>query len=319
MPHRTNVVLTGATNGIGRVAASALAGKNTRLIVLARDKNKAEALRLALMNERSGVAVDVYDADFARLETVAAAGRLIAEACTRIDVLINNAGIHAFEQRVTEDGFAEMVAVNYLAPWLLTAILRDRIVGSAPARIVTVASEVSRRYTDGVDPDHDLRATEPFNRLSSSLVYGRTKLMNIMFSMELARQLSDTAVAVNCLNPGFNVTGLGRELPFAALLERILRFLRIGSPQRGADLIVRLATDPAFGSVSGLYVSVPNGEPLVPNAQGADPDARLRLWSATAELLRPYLHKPNTALVPSHAKAERGGGAVAAIANKQRC
>lgn len=104
------------------------------------------------------------------------------------------------------------------------------------------------------------------------------------------RQAPAPAKSVNCLNPGFNVTGLGRERPFAAPLERILHLLPVGSLKRGATLIVRMVTEPAFANVSGLYVSVPDGKPLVPNAQGGDPEARLRLWSVTAELLWPYLH-----------------------------
>src|SRR5690606_19390709 len=147
-------------------------------------------------------------ADFTKLQTVADAALEIARKYRRIDVLINNAGIHAFEQRITDDGFSEMVSVNHLAPWLLTSLLRQLLIDSAPSRIVTVASEASRQ-SGGVDPTKDLTDTTPFSRLGSSKYYGRTKLMNIMFSMELARQLEGTGVAVNCLDPGFNVTGLG--------------------------------------------------------------------------------------------------------------
>jgi NAD(P)-dependent dehydrogenase (short-subunit alcohol dehydrogenase family) len=100
----------------------------------------------------------------------------------------NNAGLHAFSQRIARDGFGEMVAVNYLAPWVLTNILREKIVTSAPSRIVTVASEASRR-SEGLVPSFDLFDTNPFTRLGSSRVYGKTKLTNIMFSQELARQL----------------------------------------------------------------------------------------------------------------------------------
>ncbi len=123
-------------------------------------------------------------------------------------------------------------------------------------RIVTVASEASRHYVDNLDPVRALTDTTPFTRLGSSVIYGRTKLMNIMFSLELARQLAGGNITVNCLNPGFNVTGLGRELPFAATLERFLRLIRVGDPGRGASVIVRLATDPVFASVSGVYVTV---------------------------------------------------------------
>src|SRR5260370_38652812 len=107
--------------------------------------------------------------------------------------------------------------------------------------------------------------------------------MNIMFSMELARGLTGTGVAVSCLCPGFNVTGLGRELWFAAPLERLLTRLKIGNPERGAGIIVRLASDPAFAEVTGGYFSVKDARPLVPVAPGADRQAQQALWEATAE------------------------------------
>src|ERR1700716_975240 len=103
-----------------------------------------------------------------------------------------------------------------------------------------------------------------------------------MFSMELARGLNGTGVAVNCLCPGFNVTGLGRELWFAAPLERLLTWLKIGNPERGASIIVRLASDPTFAEVTGGYYSANDAQTLVPVAPGADPEAQQALWRATA-------------------------------------
>ncbi|PTQ12165.1 short-chain dehydrogenase [Sphingomonas oleivorans] len=287
MPDLKTIVMTGATNGIGRIAAAALAGPGVRLILIARSEAKAEAMRADLLRSAPDMQIDLFHADFTGLGTVAAAAEAIAAQYERIDVLINNAGLHAFEQRVTEDGFSEMISVNYLAPWLLTAILCRRLVTSAPSRIVTVASEASRR-AHGVNPGVDLHDTAAFTRFGSSTIYGRTKLMNIMFSMELARRLGGKGVAVNCLDPGFNVTGLGRELPFAALLERLLGFLRIGDPRRGAGIIVRLATDPAFAELSGGYFSVRDAAPLVPVAPGGDIDAQQALWAITSKSLERY-------------------------------
>jgi NAD(P)-dependent dehydrogenase (short-subunit alcohol dehydrogenase family) len=115
------------------------------------------------------------------------------------------------------------------------------------------------------------------------VVYGQTKLLNIMFSMELARRLTGTGVAVNCLSPGFNVTGLGRELWFAAPLERFLTWLKVGNPERGAGIIVKLANDAAFAGVTGGYFSVSNARRLAPVAPGDDPRALQALWQATEE------------------------------------
>ena len=278
------IVLTGGTGGIGQLAAIELARQGAHLVLTARDRTKAAGTIAAVHVAAPGARVDVHYADFTSLDAVAEVAAEIGSRYERIDVLINNAGIHAFEQRVTGDGFAEMIAVNYLAPWLLTSILREKLVLSAPSRIVTVASRASRRVTELV-PNRDLRDTAPFTRMGSSKMYGQTKLMNIMFSMELARQLQGADVAVNCLCPGFNVTGLGRELGFAASLEKVLTWLGIGDPRHGAGIIVRLATDPTFGSVTGGYFAARHARPLLAGPPADDARARQQLWTDTSALL----------------------------------
>ncbi len=281
------IVMTGATNGIGRIVAASLAAQGHRLVLTARDEAKAMATRSQILQTAPGAVIEFVFADLTRLHAVAAAAQAIAANFQRVDVLINNAGIHAFQQRVTEDGFPEMMSVNYLAPWLLTNILGPRLTASPGSRVVTVASEASRYAKEGNLQDA-LYDTAPFTRLGSSAIYGRTKLMNIMFSMELARRLASARVAVNCLDPGFNATGLGRELPFAAPLERLLRLLRIGDPNRGAGIIVQLATDPKFENVSAGYFSVKDAAPLSPIEPGNDVDQQRALWSATENALKPY-------------------------------
>jgi NAD(P)-dependent dehydrogenase (short-subunit alcohol dehydrogenase family) len=282
------IVLTGATSGIGRCAAIALARKGANLVLTARSQARANATLAMIEAAVPGTRVQVHYGDFADLASVAALGREIVARHTRIDALINNAGLHAFKPRVTADGYSEMVAVNYLAPWLLTNILRKTVINSAPSRIVTIASEASRRAS-GFDPLAALIDKRPFTALGSPAIYGQTKLMNIMFSQELSRQLKGTGVAVNCLCPGFNVTGLGRELWFAVPLERLLTWLRIGNPERGASIIVRLASDPAFAEVTGGYFSVKDDRPLVPAAPGADRQAQQALWQATAERVAAFI------------------------------
>ncbi|HEY5753901.1 MAG TPA: SDR family NAD(P)-dependent oxidoreductase [Chthoniobacterales bacterium] len=281
-PSFPTIVITGATSGIGRCAAIALAKRGANLVLTARSQAKADETVAMIKAAAPGTQVHVHYGDFADLTSVAALGREIVARHTQIDALINNAGIHAFEPRVTANGYSEMIAVNYLAPWILTNILRETVIRSAPSRIVTVASEASGQAA-GFDPLAALTDKRPFSARSSSVIYGRTKLMNIMFSMKLASELAGTGVAVNCLCPGFNVTGLGRELWFAAPLERLLTRLKIGNPERGASIIVRLASDPSYTDVTGGYFSVNDMRPLVPVAPGADPQAQQALWQATAE------------------------------------
>lgn len=286
MEDLSTIVLTGATNGLGRLAASTLARPGVRLVLVARNKDKAEATQADLMRASPGSDVTYVLADFANLRTVAQAGSRIAAEHPQIDVLINNAGIHAFEQRVTPDGYSEMVSTNYLAPWLLTAYLRASLIAAGTSRVVTVGSEASRR-SGGLDIERDLTDTHQFSRLGSSAVYGKTKLMNIMFSAELARTLTATAVVANCLDPGFNVTGLGRELPFADMLERGLRMLGVGAPERGAAIITRMATSEGFAGVTGKYFSR-DAKILDPVAPGDDIREQHRLWMATEQMLKPF-------------------------------
>jgi NAD(P)-dependent dehydrogenase (short-subunit alcohol dehydrogenase family) len=294
-PTQPTVVLTGATSGIGQLAAIDLARRGVHLVLTARDQIKAEETCARLRAAAPGCAVDVHYANFSSLESVAAAATEIASKYERIDALINNAGLHAFEQRVTGDGFAEMVAVNYLAPWLLTDILRSSLLRSSPSRIITVASEASRR-SGGITLPYDLVNTAPFTRLGSSRIYAKTKLMNIMFSKELARQLLGTGVAVHCLDPGFNITGLGRELGFAGVLSKILSYLCIGDPRRGAGIIVRLATDPDVAPTTGGYFSVKQAIAMEPAYPANSPSACKDLWSTTSVLIADVVRNKSLAL-----------------------
>ncbi|MFB9676830.1 SDR family NAD(P)-dependent oxidoreductase [Streptosporangium vulgare] len=284
MDTRPVIVMTGATNGLGRLAALDLARTGVRLGIVARSRSKADALRREVEQVAPRTSVDVFLADLSLLADVRRSAERIDAHYPRIDVLVNNAGLHAFSQRVTSEGFAEMTAVNYLAPWALTNALRDKLTASAPSRIVTVASRASRRVRT-IDPFKDLTDTAGFTRRESSRLYGRTKLMDIMFTQELGRRLGGTGVAVTCLCPGFNTTGLGRELPLAHTLEKVLTRLNIGDPRHGADIIVRLATDPAFAGITGGYFAARTARPLECPEIGRDEAVQRALWDATADLL----------------------------------
>lgn len=277
-------VITGATHGLGRLVALDLARRGMHLGVVARNAARADRLRAEIAEEAPGATVDSFLADLSSMSDVRRTGEAIAARYDHVDVLVNNAGLHAFSQRITVDGFAEMTAVNYLAPWVLTNTLRDRLVAAAPARVVTVASEAARQAGD-VDPARDLTFTGDFGRRESATYYGRTKLMDIMFSQELARRLLGTGVTANCCDPGFNTTGLGRELPGAGILEKTLRALRVGDPARGAGIITRLAVDPAFADTTGGYFSVRDGRPLRCPEPGRSESRQRELWEATERLL----------------------------------
>src|SRR5882757_6604032 len=134
MDNRPVAVITGATNGLGRLAALDLAHRGFHLGIVARSRAKVDDLRQEIAQSAPGTSVDAFIADLTSLRDVRGAGKEIEARYQRIAVLVNNAGLHAFSQRVTADGFAEMTAVNYLAPWVLTTTLRDKLVASTPAR-----------------------------------------------------------------------------------------------------------------------------------------------------------------------------------------
>jgi len=288
MSELPTIVLTGATGGLGQLAAVDLARRGAHLILIARNKARAEDIRALVEATAPQSTVKIFLADLSSMSDVRRVGTEIAATHPSIDVLINNAGLHAFEQRITADGFPIMVAVNYLAPWLLTQHLRPALIRAAgsqgEARVVAVASEASRRHGRLALPE-DLTDTSSFTALGSSLLYGKSKLLDILFIQELARRLEGSRVSANALCPGFNVTGLGRELRFAAQLERLLRALRIGDPAKGAGIIVRLAVDPEFRGISGGYFSVKGGKPLTPVWPSGDQELQARLWAQTERLL----------------------------------
>jgi NAD(P)-dependent dehydrogenase (short-subunit alcohol dehydrogenase family) len=284
MDTRPVVVITGATSGLGRLAALELARRGAQLGIVARSPQKLGELTREIKDEAPGTAVDTFIADLTSMQSVFRAAQQIDAYYERIDVLINNAGVHAFTLRVTADGFSEMIAVNYLAPWILTNVLRDKLVASAPARVVTVASEAARRV-GGIDPNHDLTATPEYSRRESLALYNRSKLIDIMFSQELGRRLADTGVTANCCDPGFNVTGLGRDLPFAGAIEKALHASRVGDPRRGAAIIVRLATDAAFTNGTSGYFAAKNAAALTCPEAGRSPELQKTLWETTASLV----------------------------------
>jgi NAD(P)-dependent dehydrogenase (short-subunit alcohol dehydrogenase family) len=283
------IVLTGATNGLGRLAALELAAEGAHLALVVRNQAKADALRAQIEQAAPGATAEFFLADLSLLADVQRVGRHIDAYYPRIDALINNAGVHAFSQRVTSEGLSEMTVVNYLAPWLLTDLLRENLLASAPARIVTVASRASS-HAGNQSPVRYLGESEPYSRRESSRRYGWTKLLDVMFTQELGRQLQGTGVAVTCCCPGFNVTGLGRDLAIAGALEKVLRALNIGNPRHGAQIIVQLATDPAFAGITGGFFAAKGAKPLTCPEPGRDESVQRELWQATAEFLYDVRH-----------------------------
>ncbi|MBI5596339.1 MAG: SDR family oxidoreductase [Elusimicrobia bacterium] len=263
------VVITGATNGIGRAAALALGAMGARLVLVCRDKGRGEAVVSELAAR--GAKADLLLADLAEFAPVRSAAREVLRLAPRIDVLVNNAGAIFEERSLTADGYERTFALNHLSYFLLTRLLLDRIKESAPARIVNVASRAHWR-AKGVDLD-DLKGERSY---SSWRRYGESKLANILFTRELSRRLAGTGVTANSLHPGVVATGFGRNSK--GLMNLMVRLAApfLITPEKGAETIVYLASSPQAAGVTGKYF-VRCAEART-TAAAQDDDAARRLW-----------------------------------------
>ena len=201
-------VVTGATSGIGKATATALARQGAQVVLVGRDRGRSEATAAELAK----VAASPPQVEIADLSSMAQV-RALADrlnAMDRIDVLINNAGFVAGRRGTTEDGFEEVFAVNHLAPFLLTNLLLGKLTASAPARVITVTSDAHTAAKLDLD---DLQLE---HRWDSWRSYSNSKLANILFTRELARRTAGTGVTANCAHPGVVRSGFGRDASPAA-------------------------------------------------------------------------------------------------------
>jgi NAD(P)-dependent dehydrogenase (short-subunit alcohol dehydrogenase family) len=280
------MIVTGATNGIGEAAAIEFARRDAHVGIVARNPRKAEATVARIQAFTPDAPVDVFIGDLGLIADVRKVAAEILDRYEHIDVLVNNAGIQLTEQRATSEGFPEMVAVNYLAPWLLTELLRDRLVSSAPARVVVTASE-AHRVGWTIDPETILTDTSPFGRAGVMPAYGKSKLLDVLFTLELAERLKGTGVTANCCCPGLVATGLaGTENMADHVATRLSSTPLVRRPEQGARVLVRLATDPDFATRTGEFISstpLAGLLPMIPAVR--DAALRRRLWEATEAVL----------------------------------
>lgn len=273
--HGRLCLITGATSGIGRATALALAGMGAELVLLARDREKAEATA-ADARAAGAPAVDLLIADLGVQREVRRAAAEFLASGRPLHVLINNAGVVNLQRTLTADGLEATFAVNHLAYFLFTTLLLERLRASAPARIVNVSSEAHRFAPLDFDDLQNER------RYRTMRVYGQSKLANILFTTELARRLEGSGVTANSLHPGAVATRLGTNNgAWARVLIRLLRpFFR--SPDDGAATSIHLATAAELASVSGRYFA--NRREKTPSAAARDGEAARRLWAVSEAL-----------------------------------
>lgn len=271
-------IVTGANSGVGLETARGLAHLGATVVLAVRDARKGDAARADIAASVPGADLHVLELDLARLASVRAFAEAFLARFDRLDVLVNNAGIHTARHETTPDGFERTMATNHLGHFLLTDLLLDALKRSAPARVVTVASEAHRA---ALRVDLDAQAGGLWSGVRT---YAQSKLANIQFAFALARRLDGTGVTSNAVHPGSVRTGWARGedsgvVRYAAMLATPFLI----SAEKGARTSLRAATDPALEGVNGRYFV--HGRPRKPNRAARDVDAQERLWRESARLV----------------------------------
>jgi NAD(P)-dependent dehydrogenase (short-subunit alcohol dehydrogenase family) len=272
-------LVTGATSGIGKVTARALADKGATVVFVARDAERAAATRRWILDQTGNHSVDYLIADLSSRDSVY---RLAGEFSSRypgLDVLVNNAGAFFPNRMESADGIEMTFALNHLGPFLLTNLLLDAIRRRAPSRIVTVSSGA---HTGAKMDWADL---EGRSRYSGWRAYGQSKLANLLFTYELARRLEGTGVTANALHPGFVATGFGHNGRGAtkAMIGFAQRFMAI-SPEEGAKTSIYLASSPEVEGVTGKYFV--KCKPVQSSPASYRLDDMRRLWDLSMQQVR---------------------------------
>ncbi|HSE40237.1 MAG TPA: SDR family oxidoreductase [Acidobacteriota bacterium] len=265
-------IVTGSTSGIGKETATALAQLGARVVMVARNQELAKKVKDEIVKTTGNQNVDILITDLSSQAAIRKAAAEFKSKYSNLHILINNAGM-AGPRKLSPDGIEMTLAVNHLAYFLFTSLLLDVLKASAPARIINVSSEAHRNVQLDFD---DLQMEKNYG---SFRAYSLSKLLNILFTYELARRLEGSNVTVNALHPGFLSTGIFREAPgFVRFLVRLVA----GSPRRGADAIIRLATVPEMQNISGKYF---NGKKETPSSPiSYDRAAAERLWKISTDL-----------------------------------
>ncbi|TCT19265.1 SDR family NAD(P)-dependent oxidoreductase [Thiobaca trueperi] len=271
-------LITGANSGLGKAVALGLAAEGARVGLVARDRARGEAARAGIQAATGNADLHLFVADLADQTSIRALAESVLARFDRLHLLVNNAGTAYPARRLSPDGIECALAVNHLAPFLLTHLLLDRLTSSASARIVNVGTRIDA----AMDFDDLNWERRPYRMMQG---YAQSKLGNLHFTFELARRLQDSGVTVNAVFPGVFRSNLGgtdgAQGPFWKLVAALGGWA-IPSPAQAARRVLYLANAPELEGVSGQYFG--NRKPLRAPAQARDPEANRRLWQISERL-----------------------------------
>ncbi len=239
------ILITGATSGLGKATAIALAQKGASILFNSRDEAKGKAVQAEIQEASGNSRVQFFPCDLSSLAQVRTFAQQVHASADKIDVLINNAGVMPTSRQQTQDGFELGLGVNYLAGFLLTESLLDKLKAAKQGRIILVSSMVHKSGNLDLDKMED--ESDSFKSLA---FYARSKLAQVVYMKELAYRLRETAVTANALHPGVIGTDIARDLPW--VLQSLYKLL-FKSPEKGAQTQIYLASDSSLASVSGQY------------------------------------------------------------------
>lgn len=270
-------LVTGATSGIGLATATGLARMGATVLITARNTEKGERACTTIKTSSGNNDVDFLIADLSSQQEIRRLATDVRQRYPRLHVLVNNAGTMSFERRLSVDGIEMTLAVNHLAPFLLTNLLLEPLQAAGSARVVTVSSDAQN--SGYIDFDN-LQGEKEYRGFRA---YAQSKLCNVLFTYALARRLRGTGVTVNCLHPGVvatNIWPMARG-PFLTMLLTVVQPL-FKSPEQGARTSLFLAAAPQLEGVSGRYYK--NSKEKRSAKISYDEAVQERLWQVSEQL-----------------------------------
>ncbi len=270
------VLITGATDGIGKSAAEQLAAAGAHLVLVGRNPLKTESVVASMKADTQHDNIDFLLADLSSMAQIREMASVFRRRFDRLDVLINNAGAIYFRREETSEGLERTFALNHLSYFLLTNLLMDKLVDSAPSRVINVSSDAHR---GGRIQFEDLGMADNY---SAFRAYSQSKLANLLFTFELSQRLAGTGVAVQAMHPGFVASNFARNNGLLSQIIMGLIGLGARSPEKGAETIVYLATAPEVGDLpTGYFVDL---KKVRAEAQAYDQEAARRLWEMSEKI-----------------------------------